>query len=120
MAGGAKITLDMKVFVGLLTALLGAGGYATVSSCPKDTGTNAPLAARMELMDTAQAWKNRYMMDSISRVGRNVDIINAKLDTMTARQDRYLALMLGAARQNAGFNLSSCHTKNPTYTMRAP
>lgn len=116
-----NVTLDLKVFVGLVTALVGAGGYATVGVplCGKsDTG---PLVHRVELRDTVQALQNRYMLDSIARVGRKVEQLDRKLDTMIARQERYMSSMLETVKRTEAIRISARRQySNPAYTMREP
>ena len=115
-----SITLDWKVFVGLITALVGTGGYATLCPAPS-TASTAPLEHKIELRDTAQAWQNRYMLDSIARVGAKVEQMDRKLDTMMARQERYLTEVLESVKQGNPTQLAArCPIRTSAYTMLAP
>lgn len=118
-----SVTLDWKVFVGLITALVGTGSYATLCPAPSTaaTASTAPLEHKIELRDTAQAWQNRYMLDSIARVGAKVEKMDRKLDTMMARQERYLTEVLESVNQGNRTQLAArCPIRTSAYTMLAP
>ena len=114
-----SITLDWKVFVGLITALVGTGGYATLCPAPSTAATASAdtLIYKMQIRDTAQAWQNRYMMDSIARIGDKVEKMDRKLDTMMARQERYLSEMLESVKHGNREQLAGCASKTSAYTM---
>ena len=128
MAAGSSmktksITLDWKVFIGLITALVGTGGYATLCPTPSGAATAkgepiAPIEHRLEIRDTVQAYKDRYIMDSIGRVGDKVDKLDRKLDTMMTRQERLLSEMLETVKSgNSARMAARCPAKAAEYTM---
>ena len=109
-----SITLDLKVFVGLITTLLGVGGYATL--CPTSGQADTNIEHRLELRDTVQSGINRYMLDSISRVGDKVDKLERKMDTMLTRQERLLSSILESMKQG-GQVAARCRSLPDEYTM---
>ena len=118
-----SVTLDWKVFIGLITALVGTGSYATLCPTPSGAATAkgepiAPIEHRLEIRDTVQAYKDRYIMDSIGRVGDKVDKLDRKLDTMMTRQEHLLSEMLETVKSgNSARMATRCPAKAAEYTM---